>query len=251
MIAERRREMEWKDYAAEISAVLGLAGSPIAITYSMEPPAAAAAGRHRVCEAFLKAREGETIDLTAESSSCRGGSWHLGLAERPKGEGDKALKEFLVKGEKLFCSVTVFHRAQYLCAAPPFGLAEHVVLSPMQKAEFEPDVVLFICNPLQACRLVTLDNYATGIPPKLEMCGSTCHQAVAYPVVTGELNVSLMDYTSRRMSGYKADELLVSIPYHRFIGVMRSLDKCTAGRAKFEVPESLRRLGGRGPSPEV
>jgi len=233
--------MNWKDYASEIKEVLGLEGSPVAITYSMEPPSSAAKGKHRVCNAFLQARDGKVIDLTASTSACGGGTWHLGLGERPKGEGDKAMKEFLVKGEKLFCSIAVLHRMQYLTAPPPLGLAEHVVLSPLEKAEFEPDVVLFICNALQACRLVTLDGYETGIPPKLEMCGSTCHQAVAYPVVTGELNVSLMDYTSRKIKGYKPEDLLVSIPYHRFHGVMRSLDGCTAGRAKFEITQSFRR----------
>jgi len=234
--------MKWKDYAMEIKEVLGLKGSPVAITYSMESPSSAASGKYRVCNAFLQARDGKIIDLTAATSACRGGTWHLGLGERPKGEGDKALKEFLVKGEKLFCSIATFHRSQYLTAAPPLGLAEHVVLSPMEKAEFEPDVVLFICNALQACRLVTLDIYDRGVPPKIEMCGATCHQAVAYPVVTGELNVSLMDYTSRKIRGYKPEDLLVSIPYHRFHGVMRSLDGCTAGRAKFEITPSLRRF---------
>jgi len=76
------------------------------------------------------------------------------------------------------------------------------------------------------------------------MAGSTCHQAVAYPVVTGELNVSLMDFTSRHIRGYKAEDLLVSIPYHRFHGVIRSIDYCTAGRAKMEVPEALFRMAG-------
>ena len=76
------------------------------------------------------------------------------------------------------------------------------------------------------------------------MAGATCHQAIAYPVVTGELNVSLMDYTSRRIRGYKPEDLLVSIPYHRFLGVMRSIDHCTAGRARMEIPESFRRLAG-------
>jgi hypothetical protein len=37
---------------------------------------------------------------------------------------------------------------------------------------------------------------------------------------------------------------MVSIPYHRFHGVMSSLDGCTAGRAKFEIPQSLRRFVG-------
>ena len=234
--------MKWQDYASEIKEVLGLEGSPVAITYSMEPPSKAAKGKRRVCNAFIQARDGKVIDLTASTSACRGGTWHLGLCEPPKGEEDKDIKEFLVKGEKLFCSIAAFHRMQYLTAPPPLGLAEHVVLSPLDKAEFEPDLVLFICNALQACRLVTLDGYETGIPPKLEMCGSTCHQAVAYPVVTGELNVSLMDYTSRKIKGYKPEDLLVSIPYHRFHGVMRSLDGCAAGRAEFEITQSFRRF---------
>jgi len=234
--------MEWKDYAVAIRELLGLKGSPVAITYSMKPPSNSAEGKYRVCDAFLCARDGEVIDLTASSSACSGGTWHLGLGEPPTGERDKALKEFLVHGEKLYCSIAAFHRAQALTAAPPIGLAEHVVFSPMDVAEFRPDIVLFICNAEQACRLVTLDSYDTGVPPLAEMSGSTCHQAVAYPLVTGELNVSLMDYTSRRIKGYKAADLLVSIPYHRFHGVMRSIDHCTAGRAKMEIPESFRRF---------
>ena len=234
--------MEWKDYAVEIRELLKLKGSPVAITYSMEPASNPAEGKYRVCDAFLCARDGKVIDLTAASSACSGGTWHLGLGERPIGEEDKALKEFLVHGEKLYCSIAAFHRAQVLTAAPPLGLADHVIFSPMDKAEFRPDIVLFICNAEQACRLVTLDSYDTGVPPLVEMSGSTCHQAVAYPLVTGELNVSLMDYTSRRIRGYKAADLLVSIPYHRFHGVMRSIDHCTAGRAKMEIPESFRRM---------
>ena len=236
--------MQWTAYAVEIRELFGLEGNPVAITYSMKPPSTSVSGKHRVCDALLRARDGEVIDLTLSTSACVGGTWHLGLGERPKGEGDKALKDFLVNGEKLFCSVVTFHRAQALTAAPPLGLADHVVLSPLDKAEFRPDTVVFVCNAEQACRLVTLDSYDTGIPPRIEMSGATCHQAVAYPIVTGELNVSLMDYTSRRIPGYKPEDLLVSIPYHRFLGVMRSIDHCTAGRAKMEIPESFRRLMG-------
>jgi uncharacterized protein (DUF169 family) len=238
--------MEWRDYAVEIRKLLGLKGNPVAITYSMRPPSGPAEGKFRVCEAFLDARDGKVIDLTSSSSSCSGGALHLGLCERPKGDADRALKEFLVDGEKLFRSIGTLHRSQHLSSPPPTGLAEHVIFSPMDRAEFSPDVVLFICNAEQACRLVTLDLYDTGIPPKIQMSGSTCHQAVAYPLVTGELNVTLMDYTSRRIKGYKAEDLLVSIPYHRFHGVMRSIEHCTAGRAKMQIPESFRRTAGEG-----
>lgn len=37
-----------------------------------------------------------------------------------------------------------------------------------------------------------------------------CHQAVGYPIVSGELNVSLMDYTSRKIKGITKDDLIVS-----------------------------------------
>jgi len=193
--------MEWKDYAVQIRDLLGLKGNPVAITYSMKPPSKSAGGKFRVCEAFIDARDGKVIDLTYSSSACSGGTMYLGLGERPKGEADKALKEFLVNGEKLFCSIGTLYRSQYLSSPPTTGLAEHVILSPMDKAEFRPDIVLFICNASQACRLVTLDHFDTGIPPKIEMSGSTCHQAISYPLSTGELNVSLMDYTSRRIKG--------------------------------------------------
>jgi uncharacterized protein (DUF169 family) len=236
--------MEWKNYAKEIKKVLGLKGSPIAVTYSMDPIAKASKVRVRVCNALLQARDGKIIDLTKKNSECSGGTWHCGLAEREKGESERALKDFLVHGEKLFCSVTVFHRAMVLGTTPPLGLADHIILSPMEKAELPPDIVVFLCNPKQACRLVTLDEYGTGIPVKIEMTGATCHQVISYPIVSGELNVSLMDYTSRKIKGYTENDLFVSIPYHRFLGVMRSIPGCTAGTAKFEIPESFRRIRG-------
>ena len=233
--------MEWKAYAEEIRELLELEGYPVAVTYALEAPSSAAEGKCRVCDAFLRARGGDVIDLTAATCACGGGIFQLGLAPRPTGENDKALKEFLVDGEKLYCCLAAYHRSHALTPPPPLGLADHVVLSPMNEAELPPEVVVFICNAEQGCRLVTLDTYATGIPPRPVMSGSTCYQAVTYPVVSGELNVSLIDHITRRIKGYKSSDLIVSIPYHRFHGVMRSIDGCAAGRAKMEVPASFRR----------
>ncbi len=235
--------MEWKRYGEEIRQLLGLKGNPVAITYSMEPYQNAVKGRHRVCDALILARDGAVIDLSAETSACSGGTHYLGLCEQPPG-GDRALKDFLVNGEKLFSTVAVLYRAQALATPPPVGMADHVIMGPLGGVELTPDLILFICNPAQACRLVTLDTFDTGIPPKIEMGGATCHQAVGYPIVAGELNVSLMDYTSRRIKAYGPNDLIVTVPVHRFPGIMRSIDRCTAGRAPFEVPEAFRKRMG-------
>lgn len=234
--------MNWKDYSERLKEVLRLKGSPVAISYSMDPTEGAKKGKHWVCRALQEATDGAIINLTKENSACHGGTWHLGLGPRPTGEMDKALKKFLVGGEKLFCSIATFHRAMTLTAQPPLGLADCVVIAPLEKAELKPDLVLFLCNAEQACRILTLATYDTGVSPKTELVGSACHMAITYPLVSGEVNVSFMDYTARKMRGYKPDELFVSVPYHRMAGIIESIPLCTAGTAKTEYPPEFRQL---------
>jgi uncharacterized protein (DUF169 family) len=111
--------VEWKAYAEEIRELLELEGHPVAVTYALEAPSSAAGGRHRVCDALLAARAGAVIDLTAASCACGGGTSQLGLGPRPTGEDDKALKEFLVDGEKLYSCLAAYHRSHALTPPPP------------------------------------------------------------------------------------------------------------------------------------
>jgi len=231
--------MEWKEYAKTLKELLGLKGSPVAVTYSMKPAERAGDTKPWVCEALLGARDGKTFCISKDNSGCPGGAWHLGLAPKPTGAADKALKEFLVHGEKLFCSVATFHRAMFLTTAPPLGLADHVIFSPLEGAHEKPELVVLICNPEQGCRLLTLAQYANGIPPRTEMSGSTCHMAVAYPIVSGEINVSLLDYTSRRIQKFGSDEMTVSVPYHHMGNIVESIESCSAGTAKIEGMERI------------
>jgi len=237
--------MVWKEYSPRLKDLLKLSGSPIAVTYSMTPATGAKKARPAVCQALIDAHRGAIINITEETCGCPGGVWHLGLGPPPSGKGAEALKKFLVEGEKLFCTLATMHRTMRLTSAPPEGLAKYVVLSPLEKAEFMPDLVVFLCNPEQACRLVTLATFPGGKPPKLEIMGSTCHMVIGYPLVSGELNVSLMDWTDRSHRDYKPDELFVTIPYDLMHGLMWSVDRCGAGTAKFELPPEMRELARR------
>lgn len=234
--------MKWKDQAERLKNVLNLKGNPVSVTYSMEPDKRGKKGKSWVCQAFKDVRDGEIINISKESSCCIGGTFHLGLGPKPTGNADKALKKFLVDGEKLFCSIAVFHRVITLTAQPPLGLADYVVFSPMEKAEMMPDLVLFLCNAEQACRLITLATFQDGISPKTEMVGSACHMAVTYPLVSGEINISFLDYTARRMKKFAPDELIVSISYHKMDNLVNSIDLCTAGTAKTEIPPEFKKL---------
>ena len=228
---ERSYLLNWRGYSTEIKRVLALTGSPIAVSYSVMSPAGTKGQRRSVCQALLHARSGSVVSLSKDTCNCPGGAWHLGLEPRPSDDIYMLWEEFLINGERLFCSPASIRRTLALTTPPPLGRADHVIFSPLEKAEQMPDLVVFLCNPEQACRLVTLATYPEGKPPKLEMAGSTCHMVIAYPLVTGEMNVSLLDYASRKYQDYEPGELFVTVPYDMMAGLMWSLDRCSAGTA--------------------
>lgn len=233
--------MEWRGYTQKLNPVLGLRGSPIAVTYSLEPDLRGKEGRYWVCQALQHAREGEIFDLSRESSACGGGTFHLGLGPRPTGEAEVALKKFLIQGEKLFCSLAALQRVRSLTPPPPLGLADHILIAPLEAAEQRPDLVIFLVNPEQACRLLTLATFMDGIPPKVQMMGAACYSTITYPLISGEINLSLLDYTARRMRRFAPDELFLTIPFHKMPNLVESLPHCAAGTAEIETPPEFRR----------
>jgi uncharacterized protein (DUF169 family) len=237
--------MYWQDWSHELRDVLGLAGSPVAITYANEPVDGAAPGKRWACRAFREARDGAVITITAETSGCPGGTTFLGLREIPR-EHQAAIADFLVNGEKLMASHDVFFRARAHGVPAPLGLGLAVVFAPLERAELAPQLVMFLCNPMQASRLVLLANFETGTPIDVRVTGSTCAAAVAAPLYTGQIGLSLIDTTSRHMCRYDANEMIVTIPVHLMHGVMRSLDRCSAGRAPIEWPDAMKAIMREG-----
>lgn len=230
--------MVWREYSERLKKVLGLEGSPISITYSMEPAKDGKAGSHWVCKALLDVSvKGLNVNISKECSACGGGTIHLGLGPHyaPLSDTDLNMKDFLINGEKLFHSLATLNRVMSEAPPVPTGLAKYVVFSPLEKAEFEPDLVVFLCNAEQACRLVTLATFLDGSTPKTHMTGSLCYMTVAYPIVSGEINVNFGDYTSRRMRHYKPDQLFVSIPFAKMHGLMESIVICSAGTAEADM----------------
>jgi len=75
---------------------------------------------------------------------------------------------------------------------------------------------------------------------KAELSGPACRTGIAYPVVTGEIGLSLLDFGARRLGGFAEEHLLVGIPFHRMIGIIRALEQ-GVGREGVEEGESIER----------
>lgn len=234
--------MEWQDWGKRLTDVLGLKRSPVAVTYTDVDAPSGSSDRCRACAAIYSAAEGKTVVLTAANSTCPGGSMYLGFTSQEASFG-KPLRNFLINGEKLFACPAAVNRMRVMTKAkPPTGMANAIVFAPLDRAELPPDVSVFLCNAWQASRLVFLATYETGLPMECDPTGALCRSAVTYPLVTGNVNVTFGDVTARRTERAPEDELYVSLPYQHLRSVAASIDRCSAGTAKLEVPEAMRHL---------
>ena len=135
--------MEWQAWGQRLKQVLELPGSPVAISYTDAPPAPPGTRKCSVCGLLRDVAAGESYILTAETSRCPGGTQYLGLqAQHP--ERARALRDFLINGEKLFSCAASILRAQAMSEAkPPYGAADYISFAPLEKAPLPPDVTVF------------------------------------------------------------------------------------------------------------
>ena len=217
--------MYWQKWSDRLKKELKLETNPIAVTFAGAPAAGtpSAQGKVSVCQALKKASEGEAVTITAETCGCPGGLVSLGLGQMPP-QGRERLVDFLVKKEKVFCSRVAIHRSQQSVPAP-LGMASHVFFSPLASAATLPDAVVFIGKPGSLQRLVSFAGYWEGGSMKAELAGPACRTGITYPVVTGEIGLSLLDFGARRLAGFPEDHLLLSVPLHRMMGILEALEQ--------------------------
>jgi uncharacterized protein (DUF169 family) len=232
--------MYWQTWSDRLKQELNLGTEPVAVTFvgAPVPGTSAPQGKVSVCQALESASKGEDHTITAETCGCPGGLVSLGLGQMPP-QGREKLVDFLVNHEKVYCSRVAIHRGQQT-VVPPVGVASHIVFAPLSRAEVLPDLVVFIGKPGSLHHLLRFASYWDGRSVKAELSGPACRTGVAYPVVTGEIGLSLLDFGARRLARFAEDQLLVAVPFHRMIGILHALDQGVGGRGE-EEPESVER----------
>ena len=233
---------DWQKDINRLREVLGLQSSPVAVSCVQGP----LAGNNeepvkvRICRAILDAASGKTVRINKGNNACFGASWHLGFHKLDNPQVKALTRKFVVEGEKLFCSYEALDKLISQMHDVPDNSSSYFVLSPVESADFIPQLVIFVCNADEACRLLTLAVFLDGVMPAIKIGGPTCRMTIMEPLLTGELNISFYDYTARKLCRVEKDKLLVSIPYEKMQKIFEALDKCSAGTAKIEYPQEFR-----------
>lgn len=233
---------QWQEYSLVLKEVLNLDSSPVGINLIKGRAPALTDKKIRICRAIIDAAGGESFNLDKQNNACFGASWHLGFKKIDDPKILKMIKKFVVEGEKLFSSYDALDKLTAQFEDQGDNSDSYFVLSPLEKCESEPQLVIFLCNPEAACRLLTLVTFIDGVMPKIKIGGPTCRMAVMYPLSKQEVNLSFYDYTARKMCNLDKDKLIISIPYIRLPRIVESIDKCSAGKAKIEYPPEFRQF---------
>lgn len=233
---------DWQGYSETLKKLLNLEFSPVAVSCIKGRLLKSSEKKMRVCRAILDAGKGDTLQIDKQNNACFGASWHMGFHRLRDPEDIDMVKKFVVDGEKLFCSYEALDKLTSQMEEVPDNSGSYFILSPLEKAEEMPGLVIFICNAEAACRLLTLTTFVDGVMPKIKIGGPTCRMSIIYPLSTGEVNLSFFDYTARKMCNVDKDKLLISIPYNKLTQIMENIDRCSAGRAKIKYPSEFRQF---------
>ena len=203
--------MNPREMAALFQASLQLTRPPVAVRHAV---GVGESGRRlTACEALVRASAGETIVLSARSLCCALGPAQLGLIELATEADRKALERSLTPLEQRTCSVVAEPATPTLTAPFPACQGQAVVVEPLAGVATPPELVIFVCTLEQATQLAAWSAAIPGGGGKIAMEGTTCHRAIALPLATGSLSITLMSRLTREVRGYAPDEILVTVPY--------------------------------------
>lgn len=191
-------------------------------------PLTALGKRVAICQGVTMARNyGWTVGLTREDVICVPAAIVFGFSESTDPPASLA---------GLFCEIS-FSASDDLARKEVSSMSrfengeiEAIVLAPLARASFDPDVVVIYCNPAQVMRLVQAWSYMTGERVPGHSGGKVeCDEYLIAPFKTQSARVVIPGNGERIFAGTQDDEVVFSFPAQSLAGLTDALKE--AGQA--------------------
>jgi uncharacterized protein (DUF169 family) len=123
----------------------------------------------------------------------------------------------------------------------PYGAYHAILVAPLTRAEFEPDVIVVYGNSAQVMRLVTAALYKRGGRITSSFSGRIdCADIIIQTMHTGECQVILPCYGDRIFAQTEDTEMAFTIPQARIAEVIAGLQGTHKGGVRYPIPSFLR-----------
>lgn len=179
-----------------------------------------------LCEMLKKAQEGNSFYAGIENHACEAGAYVLGQG---------AMKESFLNGRygaglKIFSGTRAAARLyQHIPVLNP-GIVNYLYFSPIEQADFEPDLVIMIADIGQTEIILRAMSYNTGgIWTSKFTPAIGCAWTYIYPYKTGKMNYSItgLGHGMKRRKLYPEGKQVISIPSDLFplmFGALRDME---------------------------
>ena len=197
---------------------------PVGVKFLSKPPDMVERIQENMalCEMLKAAQEGNAFFADAENHACEAGLYVLG-------QGDVA--EPYINGEfgaglKIFEDPRSAARLYHHIPKIEKGVVNYVALSPLEKLEFEPDVLIIMADSNQTEILLRASSYRTG---KMWVSKFTpaigCAWTFTYPYLTGELKYFLtaLGLGMKRRKLCPEGRQIISIPFDLLSSLLETL----------------------------
>ena len=177
-----------------------------------------------LCEMLKKAQEGKAFFAGADNHTCEAGLYILGQADVgapfASGEFGAGLKIFEAprSASRLYLHIPKIGR----------GIVNYVAFSPLEKLQFEPDLLILLADTHQTEIVLRAMSYRSA---KIWVSKFTpaigCAWTYSYPFLTGELNyfITGMGHGMRRRELFPEGRQIISIPFDLLPSLLQTLQE--------------------------
>jgi uncharacterized protein (DUF169 family) len=218
---------DYREVGADLRQLLGLENPPVAVSFVDTPPKGLRKNTEKAsagCVFWIRGFKDSFYTDRADHANCNIGSFTHGYLA-PK---DVSLDACM--------DINLFNQTGYFPASEFGGVPRmsedpgYVAYGPLNRIDFEPDVVLMVCNPQQAMLVgeASTSSRLMGAP--------TC-ATIPMSYNDHKIGISMGCVTNRIRTGIKPSELVVSIPRRELMGFTERLRKRV--KANNEVAQAV------------
>ncbi len=211
--AKELLNMDYTEYGNKLNELLKLENEPVAIKWSVKEPknVEKEEGKSRFCTKLEKAMKGEMFYATAEEEECMGGARYSGLKDMRELPANAQSGAFLVP-RGLYKDIPAVQRSWKNDINIKPGIFNAVIFAPLNKAEFDPDVVFIVCNAKQGMEILHANAYDSGAHGLGADAVPVCCSMAATPYMTGKVTYGFGDVGARKNMDINQEDIMVSIP---------------------------------------
>ena len=197
-----------------------------------------------VCQGIAMARRyGWTVAVGKEDQVCPHGHAVMGFVPRELyANGILAEAAGVEKKEEFAQSANALTTLEY-------GKYRYLLVAPLEKAEFEPDFIMFFGNPAQIARFVQALTFKSGaLLHFVAGGGRACSVFIARTILNDECQVVLAGAGDRYFALTQDHEMAFTIPVSRAEEVVEGLEMSHRAGLRYPTPSWLRFEGQLPPA---